>query len=214
MATALYATRSDLLSAVSLDSQAKQTNDPSRRWNIGVGDGVTRRWVTPFIETTTFTGYVNGLAVTPSPSVSTGSGSSSRDEAVFSAAPSLNAVVAVTADKDAINADIVDRALLAGAEMINTYLHAILPVTDPNLLGVLRDKNVLFARVRLRGRRNLDVVDPVEMEYRTAVRWLEGVAKGDIVLWTGQGAPEDEAEALSGSEPPVFGPPNDPMGDW
>lgn len=207
MATTLYATRSDLLSALSLDSQAKLTNDPLRRWNIGVGDGVTRRWVTPFIETTAFKGYVNAVAVTPDPTVSTGSGSSSRDEVLFSAAPDLNAVVAVTADKDAINADIIDRALLAATETINSYLHAILPVTDANLLGALRGKAVLLAQMRLRSRRNLDVVDPLEMEWKAAVRWLEGIAKGDIVVAPGAvdaASGGDEGDFAYGSFDPVF----------
>lgn len=185
MTTTLYATRSDLLSALSLDSQAKLSNDPLRRWNIGIGDGVTDRFVTPFIETTTFAGYVDGVLVTPAPDVSTGTGSALRDEAVFDTAPASSTVVAVTADRDAINADVIDRALLSATETINGYLHALLPVTDAYLLESLRGKSVLLAQMRLRSRRSLDVVDPLELEWKAAVKWLELVAAGKIPITSG-----------------------------
>lgn len=51
---ALYATRADLLAALSQDSQAKNTTDPSRRSVVGTGNGTTVKFTTPFIEITTY----------------------------------------------------------------------------------------------------------------------------------------------------------------
>ncbi len=210
-----YATRADLLAALSQDSQARLTTDTTRRFVVGSGDGLETTFTTPFLEVTSIKGYVDGTQVTtPAPTLSRGTGTDGRDEIVFSAAPAGGTTVSVTVDAGAINADVLDAVLVAVSAEIDGYLHAYLPVTDAALLATLKGKAVLLAKVRLRGRRNLDVVDPVELEYRTAVRWLEGVGKGDIVLHLSDTDPEIEAEGLSGSEPPVFGPPNDPTGDW
>lgn len=201
----LYAGRSDMLSSLSLDSLARLTNDPLRRSAVGVGDGSARRFVTPFIETTSFKGYVSGVEVTPAPTLSRASGSSGRDEVVFDAAPALNAVVAVTADKDALNADVIDRALLWATQEIESYLHAYrLPITDEVALGILRGKAVVLAQMRLRGRRSLDVADPLDLEWKAVIRWLEAVGRGVILLPTS--VTYSRTEVRASSEPEAFGP--------
>ncbi len=181
---------------------------------IGTGDGTETTFQTPFESVTMAKVYVNGSAVTTGWALSRATGTDNRDEIVFTAPPALGAVISASADAAAIHADDCDAVLASVSADIEGYLHAYLPITDAALLASLRQKTVLLSRVRFRGRRNLDVVDPVEMEYRAAVKWLEGVAKGDIVLNLTASDPEIDAEGLFGSEPVVFGPPNDPQGDW
>ena len=79
-------------------------------------------------------------------------------------------------------------------------------MTDAALLESLRGKAVILARVRLRGRRNLDVVDPVELEWKAAIRWLEMVAEGKIPV--SSGATAGGGEFLSGSFGQVFSDPD------
>ena len=211
---AIYANRTALRAACRKDSLAKLTVDPTVTEVIGTGNGTETTFQTPFESVTTAKVYVNGLAVTTGWALSRATGTDNRDEIEFTAPPALGAVISASADAAAIHADDCDAVLASVSADIEGYLHAYLPITDAALLASLGQKTVLLSRVRLRGRRNLDVVDPVEMEYRAAVRWLEDVAKGAIVLNLNESAPEVEAEGLSGSEPPLYGPPNDPLGDW
>lgn len=205
---AAYATRADLLAALSQDSQAKLSTDPSRRWVCGTGDGIATTFTTPFLEITTFKVYVDGTLLTASiPTLSRGTGADSRDRIVFATAPPAGQVVSVSADASAINVDVLDSVLASVSAMIDGYLHAILPVTDTALLASLKAKAILFAKVTLRGRRNLDVVDPIEMEWKAAVRWLELVAEGKIPI--SQGSVEAEPDGSDGdyaygSFEPVF----------
>jgi phage gp36-like protein len=212
-----YFSRADLLAALSHDSQAKLTTDTARRWVVGTGDGVRTTWNTPFVEVTSIKGYLNGDVVTaPAPTLSRGTGTGERDQIILGAPPPVGTVVSVTVDAGAKNADVLDKVCASVSSFLSGYVRANEPISDTGLLETLKDKGLLVATVRLRGRRNLDVVDPVEMEYRAAIRWLEDVARGDIVLNLSESDSEleAEAEALTGSEPAVFGPPNDPTGDW
>ena len=115
-----------------------------------------------------------------------------------------------TPDRDVgartINLDVLDSVLASVSAQIDGYLHAVLPVTDAALLESLRGKAVILARVRLRGRRNLDVVDPVELEWKAAIRWLEMVAEGKIPV--SSGATAGGGEFLSGSFGQVFSDPD------
>lgn len=210
-----YATRADLLAALSQDSQAKLTTDTTRRFVVGSGDGLETTFTTPFVEVTSIKGFVDGTQVTtPAPTLSRGTGTDGRDEIVFSAAPASGTAVSVTVDAGAINAYVLDAVLTSVSGTISKHLSGVDPAIVSEHAESLRAMAVLFAQKRLRGRRNLDVVDPIEAECRENERWLLAVAKGDIVLHLGAADPEIEAEGLSGSEPPVFGPPNDPTGDW
>ncbi|MFA6031117.1 MAG: phage protein Gp36 family protein [Elusimicrobiota bacterium] len=194
---ALYTTRARLLAAISQDSQAKLSTDPSRRWVVGTGDGTTTTFTTPFLEVTTFKVYVDGTLLTASiPTLSRGTGTDSRDRIVFATAPTAGQVVSVSADASAINADVLDAAIVSVSGFMEGYLYAILPVTDTALLASLDDKAIIFVKVRLRGRRNLDVVDPIEMEWKAAVRWLELVAEGKIPI--SQGTPETTLDGSAG----------------
>lgn len=101
---------------------------------------------------------------TPAPTLSRGTGTDGRDEIVFSAAPGAGTTVSVTVDAGAINLNVLDGVLAAVSAEIDGYLQAYLPVTKTGLLATLKGKAVLLAKVKLRGRRNLDVVDP-DTEY-------------------------------------------------
>ena len=169
----------------------------------------------PFLEITTLKAFVDGEEVSsPAPTLSRGTGTDGRDQVTFATAPVDRAVIAVSADAKAINADVLDAIAAAVSADMDGYLHAYLPISDPALLATLKYKGVLLAKMRARGRRNVDVVDAFELEWKAAVRWFEDVAKGAIVLNLSTEDPEADADGLVGSEPPVFGPPNDPMGDW
>lgn len=197
---AVYATRADLLAALSQDSQAKLTTDTTRRFVVGTGDGLETTFTTPFLEVTSIKGYVDGTQVTsPAPTLSRGTGTDGRDEIVFSAAPALGTIVSVTVDAGAINADVLDAVLVAVSAEFDGYLISALPISNTALLASLKAKAIVFAKIKLRGRRNLDVVDPVEMEYRAAVRWFEAVANGKIPL------PSSSASASSGEGVYVYG---------
>lgn len=209
-----YFSRSDLLAAISQDSQAKLSTDPSRVWPIGTGDAAEKTFTTPFLETTTLKVYVAGAEVTAGWTLSRGTGTDDRDQVVFGTAPADGAVVAVSADAKAINAEVLDAVAAAVSADMDGYLHAYLPISDAALRATLKYKGILLAKMRLRGRRNVDVVDAFELEWKAAMDWFKSVAKGDIVLNLSANDPELEAEGLFGSEPAVFGPPNDPTGSW
>ena len=105
----------------------------------------------------------------------------------------------MTVDAGAKNADVLDAVCASVSSFLSGYVHAYEPISDAAILAALKDKGLLVATVRFRGRRNLDVVDPIEMEYRAAVRWLEGVAEGKIPL------PSSSASASSGEGVYVYG---------
>lgn len=204
---AIYAARSDLRAACRKDSLAKLTVDPTVTEVIGTGDGTETTFGTPFESVTTAKVFVNGSAVLTGWSLSRATGTDNRDEIVFTVPPASGAVISASADAAAIHADDCDSVLASVSADIEGYLHAYLPITDAALLASLKQKTVLFSRVRFRGRRNLDVVDPVEMEYRAAIRWLEGVAKGDIPISQGSADAEPDGtdgDYAYGSFAPVF----------
>lgn len=206
-----YATRADLLAALSQDSQAKLTTDTTRRFVVGTGDGVETTFTTPFLEVTSIKGYVDATQVTtPAPTLSRGTGTDGRDEIVFSSAPAAGTTVSVTVDAGAINADVLDTVLVAVSAEFDGYLISALPVSDTALLASLKAKAIVFAKIKLRGRRNLDVVDPVEMEYRAAVRWLEAVAEGKILLPSpATSGTSDEGVYVYGGHAAVFSDPDE-----
>jgi phage gp36-like protein len=181
---AVYATRADLLAALSYDSQAKLSTDPSRRHVVGTGDAVETTFDTPFVEITTYKVYVDGTLLTTSiPTLLRGTGTDGRDQIVFGSAPSAGKIVAVSADSAAINCDVLDAVLASVSSVIDGYLGAaLLPITNADLLATLKGKAVLLAQMRLRSRRSLDVIDPLELEWKAAVKWLESVGKGEIPI--------------------------------
>lgn len=180
---AVYATRADLLAALSQDSQAKLTTDTTRRFVVGTGDGAETTFTTPFLEITSIKGYVDGTQVTtPAPTLSRGTGTDGHDEIVFSAAPGAGTTVSVTVDAGAINADVLDAVLVSVSGTMAKYLSGVDPAILAEHAESLKAMAVLFAQKRLRGRRNLDVVDPIEAECREAERWLLAVAEGKIIL--------------------------------
>lgn len=208
---AVYASRADLLAALSQDSQAKLTTDTSRRWVVGTGDGTDTTFDTPFVEVTSIKGYLDGTQVTsPAPILSRGTGTGGRDQIVFEAAPAAGKVASVSVDASAINADVLDAVLTAVSAEFDGYLISALPISDAALLASLKAKAIIFAKIKLRGRRNLDVVDPVEMEYRAAVRWLEAVAEGKIPLPSpSTSVSSEEGAYVYGSHEAVFSDPDE-----
>ncbi len=193
---AAYATRADLLAVLRIDSQAKLTTDPTRRWVVGSGDGATARFLTPFAEAGSMKGYVNGVEATSSLSRATGAGG--RDEVLFAVVPVYGAVLAVTVDAGAINADVVDQALIHASDAIGGYFPTGVP---DGLLARVRRIVAVRAAVLLRGGRNLDLSDPLAMEWKADTAFLEKVAEGKIPV-AGSG---DSGSFVGGSDTPVFG---------
>lgn len=208
---AVYATRADLRAACRKDSLAKLTVDPTATEVIGTGDGTETTFGTPFESVTTAKVYVNGTAVTTGWALSRATGTDNRDEIVFTVPPASGAVISASADAAAIHADDLDAILAGISAEIDGYLgNAYRPVSDTSLLATLKQRAVLLARVRLRGRRNLDVVDPVEMEYRAAIRWFEGISSGKIPLPAASGSSSaDEGSYIYGSHAQVFSDPDE-----
>lgn len=202
-----YATRADLRAACRKDSLAKLTVDPNATEVIGTGDGAETTFSTPFEAVTTAKVYADGVAVASGWSLSRATGTDNRDRIAFAIAPAAGVVISASADAAAIHADDLDAVLESVSAEMDSYLHALLPVTDATLLASLKGKAVILARMRLRGRRNLDVVDPIEMEWKATMRWLELVAEGKIPI--SQGAPDaapdgSDGDYAYGSFAPVF----------
>lgn len=207
---AAYATRADLLAALSHDSQAKLSTDPSRREVCGTGDGVKTTFTTPFIETTTAKVYVDGVAVTTGWTLSRGTGTDSRDEIVFSPAPAAGKVVSVSADAAAINLNVLDAVLKSVSGTMAKYLSGVDPAILSEHAESLKAMAILFAQKRLRGRRNLDIVDPIESECREAERWLLAVAEGKILLQSpAASVSSDDGAYVFGSHTAVFSDPDE-----
>ncbi len=199
----MYASRADLLAILRVDSQAKLSTDPLRRWVVGVGDGLTRTFVTPFVETTTIKGYVDGTEQLPTvegdittPAVTLSRGTD-RDSIVFTTAPGSGTTVGVTADAAAINADVIDQALTHASDAIGGYFPAGVPT---NLLTRVRRIAAVRAAVMLRGGRNLDLSDPLAMEWKADTAFLEKVAEGKIPVSSSTGG----GAFVGGSDTAVF----------
>ena len=195
----MYATRADLLAVLRVDSQAKLTTDPTRKWVVGIGDGATVRFVTPFAEASSVSGFVNGSAATAT--LSRATGTRGRDEVSFSPAPASGAIVTVTVDAGAINADVVDQALTHASDAVAGYFTSGVPA---NLLTRVKRIVVVRAAVLLRGGRNLDLSDPLAMEWKADTSFLEKIAEGKIAVETSTGT----GAFVGGSSTAVFG------GEW
>lgn len=206
---AVYATREDLRAALRRDSLAKLSVDPSVPEVVGTGTGALTTFTTPFEATTTARVFVNGTEATTGWALSRATGTDGRDQVVFVAAPALGAVVTVSADAAAVHADDLDAVLASVSADIEGYLQPYLPVSDATLLATLKAKTILGARIRLRGRRNLDVVDPLEQEWRAAVRWLELVAEGKIPLPSPTSTSDEDGPYVYGSHGAVFSDPDE-----
>ena len=207
----LYATRAALISALSQDAQAQLSNDPLRRWPLGNADGVAVRFETPFAETTALKVFVAGEEVANGWALSSGTGTDGADEVVFDVAPAAG-MVSASADKRAINLAVIDGALRGASATIARYVPDNLSTED---LALLEPICITLAKVALRGRRELQVYEALDLEYKTALRWLEGVKRGDFSFGrVTEPASDDDFEGLFDSEPPVFGPPGSAGGSW
>lgn len=198
-----YATRADLIAALSQDSQARLSNDPLRKWGLGRTDGTTRTWTTPFLEATTAKVYLDGVEQTTGWSLSRATGADGEDQIVFATAPTTGKALTVTADKDAINLSVLEEVLDDVSAEMDSYLLAFLPISDATLLASLRSKAVVLARVKLRERRNIEVPEALARSWESAMDWLKGVFSGKYPLPIELPSTSDD-DAAFGSEDPVF----------
>jgi phage gp36-like protein len=207
----LYASRASLIRALSQDAQAQLSNDPLRRARLGRADGTKARFEAPFAESTALKVFIDGEEVADGWALSSGTGAEEADEVVFEVAPTAG-MVSASADKRAINLTVIDGALRSASATIARYVPENISAED---LVLLEPICITLAKVALRGRRELGVYEALDLEYKTALRWLEGVKKGDFSFGRVSETTEpDEVEALSGSEPAVFGPVNHPESNW
>lgn len=204
-----YATQQDILEAVAQDSQARLSNDPLSKWQVGIGDGVVTVYTTPFLGATTVTGYVDGVTATLT--LQKGTGPNGVDQVTFAVAPAAGKAVTVAADKDAINATVISKALAEASGTIDRYLSRYAkPITDAQALSELRGVCIVIAKYRLRGRRDLAAADPLKDSYREALKWLELVGMGKLQLPVSVPEPTvTVADGIVEAEEAVFDAPSD-----
>ncbi len=188
----MYATRADLLAVLRVDSQAKLTTDPTRRWVVGTGDGTTRGVATPFVETTMVVGYVNDSTV-----VASVSRSAERDWVAFATAPALGTVVAVTVDAGAVNADVIDGALTHASNVISG---SFLDGAPAGSEAVLKAHAVNLSLVFLRQLRNLEVTDAMLVQLKMDDDLRKDLRRKSIPV-----AATSSTGVVMGSSCPVFG---------
>lgn len=198
--------RSDLLRALSLDSQARLTTDPNRPVRLGAGDGVKTTWDTPFSEATALKGYVDGTLV-PGTTLKVATGTDGVDQIQFPSAPALGKVVAVSADGLAVNTVVLDEAISQAEQIVQSAVQSAgytWPVTG-DALKVVEPLIVGLVKWLLRDRRDLeersDMPEWIRMQ-------LTRIATGEWKLPPGTPVVVDtsiSADSLSyGSEAQVF----------
>lgn len=167
---------------MSMDSQARTTTDPARPVRVGVGDGYTTVFDTPFLEATTLKGFVDGTEVTGT-ALLRASGADDTDQIRFTAAPAAGTIVSVSANGTAINLVVLDQAIeqaemnMKGAVQSAGYAW---PVTG-DALDIVTSQIVSEVTELLRLRRGLDV--PRNAAGRTPQeQWRYDLATGKFRL--------------------------------
>jgi len=204
-----YASQQDLLEEISQDRQADLSNDPGRQWRVGVGDNIVATFLTPFLESTALVGYADGVVVAGTVLVPGAPGVA--DSITFPAPPATGVAVSVSADTEAVNLTIIQKALDAAASVIDRMLcgRYVTPITGPaQALAVLKPICVTIAKCRLFLRR--DIADRYTMlyaDYKEALSWLRLVATRQLQLPIGTVVTEATTQSsgvIAWSEPPVF----------
>lgn len=199
--------RSDLLRALSLDSQARLTTDPNRPVRLGVGNGVRKVFDTPFLEATTLKGYLEGNLISGT-TMKKAAGAGGLDQIKFAAAPGSGRLVSVSADGLAINTVVLDEAISQAEQMVQASVQSAgyaWPVTG-NALESVTPLIVGLVKWLLRDRRDLD--DRADMPEWIRMQ-LTRIANGEWKLPPGTRVVSESAsssrDSLSyGSDEPVF----------
>lgn len=206
----LLVDRSFLVRAISMDSQARTTNDGNRPVRIGVADGILDTWDTPFLEASSVKGYLDGAsaAVAFLPA----SGADGVDRVRFSAVPAAGKIVAVSADAAAINLDVLEAVQADAEERMAGSVQAAgykWPITG-SALTVVRPEIVREVKELLRARRGQDITR--NAAGRTPQeQWRYDIATGKIPLppdtpkVTASDVDADDAGGVWGSDVAVFG---------
>jgi len=201
----LFCARADLILSLSQDAQAQLSNDPLRRWPIANADGLVTTFTTPFAEITTASVYKAGVAVTTGWALSSGTGTDGRDQIIFTVAPT-SGMIAVAADKRALNLTVLDAAIAGASSVIARYLPTGTDVTDTWLLAALEPICIHLAKAELRGRRELGMSDALDMLVKADMEWLRSVRDGKTVLPVSpSGGTNTQSTVLAYAEDSVFG---------
>lgn len=208
-----YLSREELLELISKDSMARLGTDSTRKIVVGVGDGVTTYFTSPFVEVTTFKGYVANVLVTPAPTVSAATGPNGEDVAVFSVAPAYGSAVALSADPNAISLNLINEAITMGSNIVDGYLGRYTPpITNAQALETIKAHLGPIIKFRMRARRDLTISEGLFQMYKDAVAYFTLIMKGqdlpgmtiDVTVVAGE--PGDSGAYVT-AEDPVFGKP-------
>lgn len=197
--------RESILVALAADRQAQATNDPLRRAQLGLADGATTTFLTPYVEATTLVVYLSGVKQDTGWALSSGTGTDGRDRVVFTLPPA-SGMVSASADNRAINLPVLDATREDAWQTVARYMPPGTDLTNADLLAKLVPIAVRQVKLAFRGRRDQDVPDAFDMAVKADFEWLRSVRDGKVsvpVTGTASGSP---TEVLAGSEPEAFGP--------
>lgn len=197
--------RSDLLRALSLDSQAQLSSDLNRPIRIATADGVLSTWDTPFLEATALRGYVNGALVAGT-TLGMATGTDGVDRITFPSPPALGAIIAVAADGGAINWAVVSEAVSQAEQLLRSAVQSAGYAWPISGAALEAETPVIVALTKwlLRDRRS--TADEERSGMPTWLRdHLADLAKGSIKLPPGTAlAGVDTTTVSYGSEEQVF----------
>lgn len=213
-----YITRDQLLAMIAKGSMARLGTDADQLMLVGTGNAIVTTFTSPYTDVTTFKGYVDGVLVTPAPTVSRGTGTGGFDQAIFAAAPASGKTVHVSADAKAIAASLIDDIITDTQGIVDGYLaRYTLPITNASALATIRPHFETMVKYRLRVRRDIPIPDGLQRLYDQAVSYFTAIQKGqdlpglsttDTTTYTGLPG----SGALITAEDPVFGAPwSDPV---
>lgn len=198
-----YISIDDLLEAVSEESQGRLTNDPQRAYLIGVGDGSTKTFDTPFIGASTISVLVEDSPAAPQPSLSKGTGANGVDQITFTAAPADGDVISGKGDAGAAVRAILLKACVAASGEVDLRLPGT-PLTDEVLIAKIRPAALTYARWILRRRRALSETDTIVTDLKRADRALERIAEG-LTPFAGSDGVSTNRKVKISSDELVFG---------
>lgn len=198
-----YISIDDLLEAVSEESQGKLTNDPTRAFLIGIGDGSTLTFDTPFLRASSITAFVDDVIADPQPTLSRGTGADGVDQVTFTVAPADDDVISGKGDTGAAVRAILLKACVAASNEVDLRLPGT-PLTDVVLIEKIKPAALTYARWILRRRRALSETDSIITDLKRADRALERIAEG-ITVFTGTSGVSATRKISVSSDDIVFG---------
>lgn len=196
--------REAILLALSAERQAQATNDPLRRVQLGLADGVKDRFLTPFVEASTATVYLAGVKQESGWSLSSGTGTDGRDEIVFSPVPA-SGMVSVTADNRAVNLIVLDLARDDAWQTVVRYMPPGTNLSDVGLLAKLVPIAIRQVKLAFRGRRDQDIPDALDAIVKADLEWLRAARDGKVSVPVTGATSGSPTEVYATAEPSAFG---------